>query len=295
VLVKYVLAVDVGATKIHGGILDENLKIIHEEKIASRESLLGLADQGLRRTKNTIVNLTSLAAKTNINISSACIGFPEYVSNDGQIMSRDTIDWQSQPKGDLLELTELDWIVESDVRCAAMGELSLIENMSQSNFLYVLVSSGISHTLVINGRPWTGANGRAIGFGVTQIEHHGEFRSLESVASGLGIAREYERLSGVSVRGAIEVFQNFDSDLTSKIVIVNAAEAFSRGLLNLVEVIDPSRVIIGGGLWLGSQKYRKLVSELLPKAINGIMSVASLQNSGLIGAGVIARDSLIKI
>ena len=292
---KYFMAVDVGATKIHGGILDENLKIIHEETIASRESLLGLADQGLRRTKQIVVNLMSLAAKSNIKISSACIGFPEYVSNDGQIMSRDTVDWQSQPKGDLIELTELDWIVESDVRCAAMGELSLIENMSQSNFLYVLVSSGISHTLVINGRPWTGANGRAIGFGVTQIEHHGEFRSLESVSSGLGIAREYERLSGVSVRGAIEVFQNFDSDLTSKIVIVNAAEAFSRGLLNLVEVIDPSRVIIGGGLWLGSQKYRKLVSELLPKAINGIMSVASLQNSGLIGAGVIARDSLIKI
>jgi len=292
---KYFMAVDVGATKIHGGILDENLKIIHEETMASRESLLGLADQGLRRTKQIVVNLMSLAAKSNIKISSACIGFPEYVSNDGQIMSRDTIDWQSQPKGDLIELTELDWIVESDVRCAAMGELSLIENMSQSNFLYVLVSSGISHTLVINGRPWTGANGRAIGFGVTQIEHHGEFRSLESVASGLGIAREYERLSGVSVRGAIEVFQNFDSDLTSKIVIVNAAEAFSRGLLNLVEVIDPSRVIIGGGLWLGSKKYRELVSELLPKAINDIMSVASLQNSGLIGAGVIARDSLIKI
>ena len=292
---NYFIAVDVGATKIHGGILDENLNIIHEETMASRESLLGLADQGLRRTKQIVVNLMSFAAKSNIKISSACIGFPEYVSNDGQIMSRDTIDWQSQPKGDLLELTELDWIVESDVRCAAMGELSLIENMSQSNFLYVLVSSGISHTLVINGRPWTGANGRAIGFGVTQIEHHGEFRSLESVASGLGIAREYERLSGVSVRGAIEVFQNFDSDLTAKIVIENAAEAFSRGLLNLVEVIDPSRVIIGGGLWLGSQKYRKLVSELLPKAINDIMSVASLQNSGLIGAGVIARDSLIKI
>ena len=292
---NYFIAVDVGATKIHGGILDENLNIIHEETMASRESLLGLADQGLRRTKQIVVNLMSLAAKSNIKISSACIGFPEYVSNDGQIMSRDTIDWQSQPKGDLLELTELDWIVESDVRCAAMGELSLIENMSQSNFLYVLVSSGISHTLVINGRPWTGANGRAIGFGVTQIEHHGEFRSLESVASGLGIAREYERLSGVSVRGAIEVFQNLDSDITSKIVIENAAEAFSRGLLNLVEVTDPSRVIIGGGLWLGSQKYRELVSELLPKAINDIMSVASLQNSGLIGAGVIARDSLIKI
>ena len=289
---KYVLAVDVGATKIHGGILDENLKIIHEKTIASRESLLGLADKGLQRTKNIIVELMSLATKSNINISSACVGFPEYVSNDGQIISKDTIDWQSQPRSELLELTGLNWVVESDVRCAAMGELHLIENKSKTNFLYVLVSSGISHTMIINGRAWTGANGRAIGFGVTQIEHGGQFKSLESVASGLGIAREYERLSGVSVRGAIEVFQQFNSDSISRIVIKQAAESLSRGLINLVEVLDPSKIIIGGGLWLGSQNYRELVGDLLPRTIKDIISMASLSNSGLIGAGVMAQNSL---
>ena len=289
---KYVLAVDVGATKIHGGILDENLKIIHEKTIASRESLLGLADKGLQRTKNIIVELMSLAAKSNINISSACVGFPEYVSNDGQIISKDTIDWQSQPRSELLELTGLNWVVESDVRCAAMGELHLIENKSKTNFLYVLVSSGISHTMIINGRAWTGANGRAIGFGVTQIEHGGQFKSLESVASGLGIAREYERLSGVSVRGAIEVFQQFNSDSISRIVIKQAAESLSRGLINLVEVLDPSKIVIGGGLWLGSQNYRELVGDLLPRTIKDIISMASLSNSGLIGAGVMAQNSL---
>ena len=289
---KYVLAVDVGATKIHGGILDESLKIIHEKTIASRESILGLADPGLQRTKSVIAELTSLAAKSNINISSACIGFPEYVSNDGQILSKDTIDWQNQPRSELLELTGIDWIVESDIRCAAMGELYLIGDKSKSNFLYVLVSSGISHTMVINGRAWPGANGRAIGFGVTQIEHGGQFKSLESVASGLGIAREYERLSGISVRGAVEVFQKFDSDSTSRIVIKQAAESLSRGLINLVEVLDPSKIIIGGGLWLGSQNYRELVGDLLPRTINEIISMASLSNSGLIGAGVIAQNSL---
>ena len=289
---KYVLAVDVGATKIHGGILDENLKIIHEKTIASRESILGLADQGLHRTKNVIVELTSLAAKSNIKISSACIGFPEYVSNDGQLISKDTMDWQSQPRSELLELTGIDWIVESDIRCAAMGELHLIEDKLKTNFLYVLVSSGISHTMVIDGRAWTGANGRAIGFGVTQIEHGGRLKSLESVDSGLGIAREYERLSGISVRGAVEVFQKFESDSNSRIVIKQAAESLSRGLTNLVEVLDPHKIIIGGGLWLGSQNYRELVGDLLPRTINDIISMASHSNSGLIGAGVIAQNSL---
>jgi len=289
--VKYLLAVDVGATKIHGAILDENLKIIREERMASQESLFGLADVGLQRTKKIVGGLITWAAKSSINISSACIGFPEYVSNDGQLMSRDTIDWRTQPRTDLLELTGFNWVVESDVRCAAMGELSLIDQKSQANFLYILVSSGISHTMINNGLVWAGANGRAIGFGVTQIEHCGQFKALESVASGLGIAREYQRLSGVSVRGAIEVFQTFNSDPISRNVIRQAAEYLSRGLINLVEVLDPSRIIIGGGLWLGSQNYRELVTDLLPKTINDVLSSASLSNSGLIGAGAIARNS----
>jgi len=273
--VKYLLAVDVGATKIHGAILDENLKIIREERMASQESLFGLADVGLQRTKKIVGGLITWAAKSSINISSACIGFPEYVSNDGQLMSRDTIDWRTQPRTDLLELTGFNWVVESDVRCAAMGELSLIDQKSQANFLYILVSSGISHTMINNGLVWAGANGRAIGF----------------FASGLGIAREYQRLSGVSVRGAIEVFQTFNSDPISRNVIRQAAEYLSRGLINLVEVLDPSRIIIGGGLWLGSQNYRELVTDLLPKTINDVLSSASLSNSGLIGAGAIARNS----
>ena len=151
---KYVLAVDVGATKIHGGILDENLKIIHEKTIASRESLLGLADKGLQRTKNIIVELMSLAAKSNINISSACIGFPEYVSNDGQILSKDTIDWQSQPRSELLEFTGLNWVVESDVRCAAMGELHLIENKSNSGPLKTSIMLPLKNGVVIFTEPF---------------------------------------------------------------------------------------------------------------------------------------------
>jgi len=95
-----------------------------------------------------------------------------------------------------------------------------------------------------------------------------------------------------SVSGAVEVFQKFNSDSNSKIVIKQAAESLSRGLINLVEVLDPSKIIIGGGLWLGSQNYRELVSELLPRTINDIISMASLSNSGLIGAGVIAQNSL---
>jgi predicted NBD/HSP70 family sugar kinase len=62
--------------------------------------------------------------------------------------------------------------------------------------------------------------------------------------------------------------------------------------MNLAEVLDPSKIVIGGGLWLGSQNYRELVGDLLPRTINDIIGMASLSNSGLIGAGVIAQNSL---
>ncbi|MDA2962678.1 MAG: ROK family protein [Actinomycetota bacterium] len=290
---KYLLGIDLGATKILGGILDEELGIIHQETLPSRDSLMGLADLGLVQTKRVISKLLVTAAKFNLKISAAGIGFPEYVSVEGQLMSKDGVGWQIQPKIELPKLTGFSWVIESDVRCAALGEATLGDGKAQSDFLYVLVSSGISHTLVVNGRTWPGASGRAIGFGVTEIEHDGKFKTLESVASGLGIAREYQHKSGVMVSGAIEVFEKFGTDPIATAVIEQAAECLYRGLKNLVEVLDPEKIIIGGGLWLGSPKYRELVANRLPKPVSALLNLASLPNAGLIGAAAVARNSLI--
>lgn len=287
---KHVIAVDLGATKILAGILDEDLNVIHSETRPARDALAGMADPDLLRTKALIKDLQDFAASRNLELIAGGIGFPEYVDNAGTLTSADGVDWKQQPKNELAELTGLPWIVKSDVACAAVGEAALGAGMGLDNFLYITVSSGISHSFVINGAPWTGATGRAIGLGVTVIENNGTLKTLEGIASGLGIARAYAELSGNQIDSAIEVFQSESTDLIAAQVIARATEVLARGIVNIAEVLDPKVIIIGGGLWLGADSYRLNVLSQIDEPIRKRISLAKLNQPGLIGVGRAALD-----
>lgn len=290
-MVKYLLAVDLGATKILAGILDENLNVIKDVTAPSRTSITGLADPGLATTKEVIADLIDYAADAGITISAGGIGFPEYVSHN-RLLSKDCVSWEIQPELELPDLTGFPWQVESDVRCAALGEAMLGAGIGSSDFVYLTISTGISHSLILNGKPWPGANGLAIGFGVTKIAIENAFVMLESVASGLGIAREYQRKSGNKVSGAVEVFDRYEADQIASEVINTGAVVLAQGIINLVEIFDPAKIVIGGGLWLGSGRYRSLVTQLLSESIIQIIEPAKLSHAGLIGAAVAARQVL---
>jgi glucokinase len=281
---KHVIAIDLGATKVLAGIVDQNLNVIHSITKPSRSSIAGLADIKLAVTKSCIIELSQFAEMNNITLVAGGIGFPEYVDSTGKLTSKDCVDWELQPKTDLAALTKLPWAVESDVSCAAIGELTLGSAIGFVNFLYITVSSGISHSFVINGKPWTGETGRAIGFGVTKVDYHGEFVTLESICSGLGIAREYEKKTGIAVESAAEVFSKIDTDQTAAEVVATASKLLGHGIANMVEILDPKNVIIGGGLWLGAATYRDQVLRELNPEIGSRIKSAKLTQAGLLGA-----------
>lgn len=290
-MVKYLLAIDLGATKILAGILDEKLNVIKDATAPSRTSIAGLADPGLTATKEVIADLIDYAAEADIEISAGGIGFPEYVSQN-RLLSKDCVSWEIQPELELPDLTGFAWSVESDVRCAALGESMLGAGAGSSDFIYLTISTGISHTFMHSGKPWPGANGRAIGFGVTRIAHEGDYVMLESIASGLGIAREYQHRSGKNVSSAVDVFDCYETEPIALEVINTGAEVLAQGIVNLVEIFDPAKIVIGGGLWLGSAKYRSLITAGLPEPVVEIIESAKLPNAGLIGAAVAARQLL---
>lgn len=74
--IQAVLAIDVGSSKISGAIVDKDLKILHKELIASRDSVTGLADQNLERTKTMINSLKKLQMKRESLFSALLPAFP---------------------------------------------------------------------------------------------------------------------------------------------------------------------------------------------------------------------------
>lgn len=276
-----VIAIDVGATWIRGGLISNSEKIELVRKAPARDSILGKADPEFGRTKELIRELQGEAGSKGFEILAGCIGIPEYVSPTGELLSKDQIDWTTQPKDFLPELIDCRWIVESDVRCAAKAETKNFKD-----FLYVTVSSGISHAMFIDGEPLRGERGMAIGLGTMPSQQPG--KSVEEIASGLGIARRYLEVTGRE-RSTKEICSDLN-DSEALEIFEAATSELAFALNRAVMILDPSRIIIGGGLWLGSAHYRESTREKLKKSLGnfGAPEVvnAAIEDGALIGASL---------
>lgn len=286
------LAIDVGASKIAGALVSDKFEILHNETVPARTALYGDADPELEITKSLITSMLQIAKDKNLEVTKGGACFAEYVTPGQMLNSKDQIAWSVQPKEDFAALTGFAWAIESDVRAMALAEARA---GSMQDFLFVTVSSGISHALVIGGKPWAGATGEAIGFGITQIDNSQESPILEQFSSGLGIARRYQKATNKDVTSAEIVFAHYEKDLVAKEVIDSAAAVLGKSLAAMVDYLDPAKIVIGGGLWLGSDLYRDLILQSYEKYVTKrrkspevVNSVAG-NNSAVIGAAIAAN------
>jgi glucokinase len=286
------LAIDVGASKIAGALVGDTFEILHHETVPARTALYGDADPDLAITKGLINALLQVAKDKNLEVAKGGACFAEYVTPNHLLNSKDQIAWSVQPKEDFAALTGFAWTIESDVRAMALAEARAA---NVKDFLFITVSSGISHALVIGGKPWAGATGEAIGFGITQIDNSQESPILEQFSSGLGIARRYQKATGTDVTSAEIVFAQYEKDPIAKEIIGSAAAVLGKSLAAMVDFLDPAKIVIGGGLWLGSDLYRNLVLASYEKNVTKrrkapevINSVAG-KNAAVIGAAIAAN------
>ena len=293
-----VLAIDCGGTKISGAIVDSNFEMLAYEIVSSRESVDGIADPELRRTKSLISTLVARADVLGISLVGAAAGFPEYVNLSGLLTTRENIDWPEQPKYDFAALTSFPWVIESDVRCAGLAEARFGAGRVHRDFVYITISSGISHTHFIDGRAITGDEGEAIGFGLLEIDLAGETYLLENYCSGLGIARRFGQIVGDYSLNAREIFDHFESDAIARDIIETAAYVLGTEIAKFAKSLPTESIVIGGGLWSGSRKYQELVTAAFKRAsesmrISPQILNAEVEHSGVVGAAIYAFGALL--
>jgi len=184
--------------------------------------------------------------------ASVGVAVPELVSPVGEVLTDGVIPGLT---GDLLAR----WadmglgVVESDVRAAAIAEAKFGLGAGLSSFVYVSVGTGVSSCLVIDGAPWTGQHGAAIlvGSGVVVDDARrtdpAAMPSLESVAGGPGIVDGFRRRGGAAST-AEEVMALIGEVEAAGDAVVSSGRALGFGLAELVNLLDPPAVIVGGGL-----------------------------------------------
>ena len=286
------LGVDVGGTKTRVVIIDEQGRVLVVDEVAT--SVDGGADPRLERSLALAQDIARRAIEEGWGIGAIGVGMPEYVDALGRLRSRDVIAWDRQP----LEVFEVmgPVTVESDVRCGAVAEATVGAGRDATSMLYASIGTGISSTLVLDGLPWRGSRGEAIALGELPVDRSldaGSAATVEQFASGAAIGRRYSRLTGESVPGAREVIARADAqDRRAAAVVESAAVALGAALAWAVHLVDPERVVLGGGLGASGGRWADIVRDsyvarsrpeappLVPASLGG--------DSGAVGAGIIA-------
>jgi glucokinase len=163
-------------------------------------------------------------------------------------------------------------VVDNDANMAALGERWRGTARRAASFVFVALGTGIGSGIVIDGRLCHGRTGNAgelYRFNVDWRRWKQVFPDtgyFEGHVAGLGIAAAGRRAlrSGkldraqdlVAERDAQFVFRTFrDGDPRARAVLDRAFTILGVGLANLVCVLDPDLIVLGGGLTRGAPQF----------------------------------------
>jgi len=262
-----VAAIDMGATHVNIALADFSAKIIEET------SLPFDINQGPQVCLAEVSRiLRELVDRIGIRISQLTavgVGVPGPVIKDaGMVMSPPIMPgWDRFPIRDTLEK---EWgcpvSLNNDAELGALGEWAYGAGRGEKNLAYIKVGSGIGAGLIINQQIYGGTTGSAGEIGHITIDENGPLCTcgnhgcMEAFAGGNAIATQAKKmvqsgkrtlLSNIPIESltAQEVAESARrGDLPSQEIIMRAGTFIGIAIAGLVNLFNPSAVIIGGGV-----------------------------------------------
>jgi len=297
---RCVLGIDVGGTSIRVGLFVPRSGSIRHVR-AIRTNAANGGRQALVRAAAVAREVVEAGRSVGLSVDKVGIGVPELVSPRGEIESAAVVPWSTARVRKTFAAFG-DVTIASDVRAAALAEARLGAARGSPTFLYVSVGTGISSTLFIDGQPYLGAHGHALAFAsgptyVAGARVGAAFAPLESRAAGPGLVTSAKRL-GYRARDTAELCSTARtrSGIARRVVDAAATELAARVAI-LVNALDPSLVVLGGGLGSAPGRYWDSFRTALPRFAWGrsaqrvrLRRARLGARSGLIGAALSAVE-----
>lgn len=276
------LGIEIGGTKLQLGIGtgDGTIATLWRGAVVPANGADGIRKQIV----GAIPELLANAKRGRDKLKGAGIGFggPVDDATRSVIKSHQITGWDGFPLAQWIEeITGLRAVLGNDADVAGLAEALFGAGKGLSPIFYITIGSGIGGGLIINGEIYRGC-----GRGAAEIGHQcweqtvfldDEFfrefsgkRVLEEVASGWGIqanARAYlENFGDRDAAGCARLFQlceNSDlitvqhvalaaseNDRVAKMLLRTATSALAEGICNVIALLGPRRIVIGGGVSL---------------------------------------------
>ena len=306
--------IDVGGTKILGGVVDEEGSILEELRVESPATDTEAIEKAI---EHLVKELGSRHDVTAVGIGAA--GYIDKAR--ATVMFAPNIAWRDvNLKQDLEARVDLPVVVENDANAAAWGEFSYGAGHDVDDLLLVTVGTGIGGGIVHDGELLRGAFGVGAEIGHMRVVPDGLLCGcgnrgcFEQYGSGSALVREARSAARAGSLLAQPLLERAggDPEAITGPLITEAARAgddlaieqlaavgrwLGEGIASLTAVLDPAVVVIGGGvgeagdLLLGPVRaaFRAQLTGRGHRPVLEIRKARLGNRAGLIGAADLAR------
>ena len=242
----YKLGVDLGGTKIEAVLLDENFNVIKRKRIPTPQN----------DYQKILDSISSLVIEVSENISDFSFGIctPGAISKQtGLIKNSNTKCLIGKSlKEDLENKLGKKVSMENDANCFALAEATLGVAVDFDLVFGVILGTGVGGGIVINKKLHLGRTNIGGEWGHHTLHRNGnpcycgKTGCVETYISGPSLENHWTKLTGKS-QHLPEILTSTDNENWEKWKN-EFLENFGHGLANVIDILDPDAIVLGGGL-----------------------------------------------
>lgn len=281
------VGVDVGGTKVAAGLVAADGRILSQIRVpmVSRSS----AEAGL----NAVLGAVAQASAGSNGIAGIGICSPGPLDPfSGVVLNPPNLPcWRNFAlAASVQKLYPVPVKVDNDANAAALAETRWGAARGYKNVFYATIGTGIGTGIIFDGKIFHGRTGAAGEGGHNSVDYRGPICAcgkpgcIEALASGNAIARRArERIAAGAASAMLEIAGgNVDAirgeavgkaflagDRFAKELILETIEMLAVWLANMIDLLDPEVIVIGGGAATLYQPYYEQLRERIPRvAVN---------------------------
>jgi fructokinase len=289
------IGIDLGGTKIEGVVLDQTGREILRKRIATER------EQGYQHILNRLKSMhDDLVAAISGQPTTFGIGTPGAISpRTGLLKNSNTVCMNGQPvKADLERMLGRKIEIQNDANCFAMAEALMGAGKGKKLVFGVIIGTGCGGGIVHHGEVLTGPQGIAGEWGHMSIDPNGPLcfcggrGCVETLISGAGLENRYAEKYGVR-KPLKEIEKEFYAGEPQAVEFMQIFfRHFGRALANLIDILDPDVVVIGGGVSNFSAVYTEGIDQVRKFVLTDVLETPIIKNqlgdsAGVLGAALV--------
>jgi len=290
----YRLGIDLGGTKIEGILIDEQFQVIKRERVPTKR------EEGYEAILSRIVKLAKSIIEDVPDLESPIgICTPGTIESEtGLLKNSNTVCLIGKPiQKDMERELGIPVVMENDANCFALAEATIGAAKKYNVVFGVILGTGCGGGITMLRNIHRGANRIAGEWG-----HHclvpggrecycGNRGCTEAYISGTALEKEWFELTGEKSR-VTDIIEsgNYKNHPEWK---ENFLKNFGRGLANVIDILDPHAIVLGGGLSRIDFLYTEGKVSVYNETFSKIVRTPILKNklgdsAGVFGAAMLA-------